>query len=62
MSHLVRQISCQGCASPLKNTNKGMRSFRVITVPVLLCEECDATNIIITKKMHRRLTCGGAAS
>ena len=62
MTHLVRQLSCQGCARALKNINKGMSSFRVITVPVLLCENCDAINIVTTQKMHQRLTCGGAAS
>ena len=62
MSNLVRQLSCQGCASPLKNLNKGMSSFRVITVPVLLCENCDAMNIVTTKKTPKRLVSGGAAS
>ena len=61
MTHLVRQLSCQGCASPLKNLNKGMSSFRVITVPVILCEDCDAINIVTTKKASRRLVSGGAA-
>jgi hypothetical protein len=62
MTHLVRQLACQGCASPLKNLNKGMSSFRVITVPVLLCEHCDAINIVTTKKTPRRLVSGDAAS
>jgi len=62
MTHLVRQLSCQGCGSNLKNLNKGMSSFRVITVPVLLCEDCDAINIVTTRKTPRRLAGGGVAS
>ena len=62
MTHLVRQLSCQECARALKNTNKGMSSFRVITVPMLFCEDCDAINIVTTRKTPRRLAGGGVAS
>ena len=62
MTHLIKQLSCQACACPLKNINKGMSSFRVITVPVLLCEDCDAINIVTTRKTPRRLAGGGVAS
>jgi len=61
MTHLIRQLSCSGCTCALKNLNKGMSSFRVITVPVLLCEDCDAINTVTTKKASRRLVSGGAA-
>lgn len=62
MTHLVRQLCCAGCSAPLKNINKGMSSFRVISVPVLLCESCDAMNIVTTKETPKRLASGGAVS
>ena len=42
----VRALTCQSCSRPLRTSKNNIDSFKVITVPVLLCAHCDAMNIL----------------
>lgn len=58
-NYKVRALTCQCCARPLKTSHRNIDSFRVITVPVLLCSECNAMNILHSDKKPPMKVHGG---